>query len=65
VLILGIIQSAITFERQVEVTSGRTRIAIGLLLFIFIVLQRLVAKLSAGGSSWLTRRRRGLEVRVN
>ena len=65
VLILGIIQAAITFERQVEVTSGRTRIAIGLLLFIFIVLQRLVAKLSAGGSSWLTRRRRGLEVRVN
>ena len=57
VLILGIIQAAITFEGQAS--SGGTRIAIGLLLFVFIVLQRLVAKLSAGGSTWLTRWRRG------
>jgi simple sugar transport system permease protein len=60
VLILAIIQAAITFEGTLS--AGWTRIAIGLLLFAFIALQRLVAKVSAGGSSWLTTRRRGREV---
>jgi hypothetical protein len=43
-------------------STGWTRVAIGLLLFAFIALQRLVARLSAGGAGWLTRRRRGFEV---
>ena len=60
VLILAIIQAAITFEGRLS--SGWTRIAIGLLLFAFIGLQRLVAKMSAGGAGWLTRRGRGREV---
>ena len=60
VLILGMIQSAINFEGTLS--TGWTRVAIGLLLFAFIALQRLVAKLSAGGAGWLTRRGRGLEV---
>jgi simple sugar transport system permease protein len=61
VLILAIIQAAIAFEGTLS--AGWTRIAIGLLLFAFIALQRLVAKVSAGGAGWLTRRRRGPEVR--
>jgi simple sugar transport system permease protein len=61
VLILAIIQTAITFEGTLS--SGWTRIAVGLLLFAFIALQRLVAKVSSGGAGWLTRRTRGREVR--
>jgi ribose/xylose/arabinose/galactoside ABC-type transport system permease subunit len=60
VLILGMIQSALNFEGTLS--TGWTRAAIGLLLFAFIALQRLVAKLSAGGAGWLTRRGRGFEV---
>jgi ribose/xylose/arabinose/galactoside ABC-type transport system permease subunit len=60
VLILAIIQAAITFEGTLS--AGWTRIAIGLLLFAFIALQRLVAKVSSGGAGWLTTRRRGREV---
>jgi simple sugar transport system permease protein len=61
VLILAIIQASIAFEGTLS--AGWTRIAIGLLLFAFIALQRLVAKVSAGGAGWLTTRRRGREVR--
>ena len=63
VLIFAIIQSLITF--QGTLSSGWTRIAIGLLLFAFIALQRLVAKVSSGGAGWLTRRRRRREVGVS
>ena len=60
VLILGIIQSALDFEGTLN--AGWTRVAVGLLLFAFIALQRLVAWASGGGAGWLTRRRRGFEV---
>jgi simple sugar transport system permease protein len=60
VLILGIIQTALNFEGTLN--AGWTRVAVGLLLFAFIALQRLVAWVSGGGAGWLTRRRRGLEV---
>ena len=60
VLILGMIQAAISFEGTL--TPARTRIIVGLLLFAFIALQRLVAWASRGGAGWLTGRRRGLEV---
>jgi simple sugar transport system permease protein len=61
VLILAIIQTSIAFEGSLS--SGWTRVAIGLLLFTFIALQRLLVKVSSGGAGWLTRRRRGREVR--
>src|SRR5439155_11388765 len=54
VLVIAIIQAAITFEGTLS--AGWTRIAIGLLLFAFIALQRLVAKVSSGGAGWLTTR---------
>jgi simple sugar transport system permease protein len=60
VLILGIIQTAINFEGTLN--AGWTRVAVGLLLFAFIALQRLIAWASGGGAGWLTRRRRGFEV---
>lgn len=60
VLILGIIQTAINFEGDLD--AGWTRVTVGLLLFAFIALQRAITWASAGGSGWLTRRRRGLEV---
>ena len=62
VLILGIIQTALNFEGTLN--AGWTRVAVGLLLFAFIALQRLVAWASGGGAGWLTRRRRGFEVPV-
>ena len=61
VLILGMIQTALNFEGTLN--AGWTRVAVGLLLFAFIALQRLVAWASGGGAGWLTRRRRGFEVR--
>ena len=60
VLILGIIQTALNFEGTLN--AGWTRVAVGLLLFLFIALQRLVAWASGGGAVWLTRRRRAAEV---
>jgi simple sugar transport system permease protein len=60
VLILGIIQTAINFEGTLN--AGWTRVAVGLLLFAFIALQRLITWVSGGGAGWLTRRRRGFEV---
>ena len=60
VLIFAVIQSLIIFHGTLS--SGWTRIVIGLLLFAFIALQRLVAKVSSGGAGWLTRRKRGREV---
>ena len=44
VLVLGIIQTLITFDGTLS--SWWTRIVIGALLFVFIVLQRLVARRS-------------------
>jgi simple sugar transport system permease protein len=55
------IQAAISFEGTL--TSARTRIIVGLLLFAFIALQRLVAWASRGGAGWLTGGRRRREVR--
>jgi galactofuranose transport system permease protein len=60
VLILGIIQTALNFEGTLN--AGWTRLAVGMLLFAFIALQRLVAWASGGGAGWLTRRGRGFEV---
>jgi ribose/xylose/arabinose/galactoside ABC-type transport system permease subunit len=60
VLILGLIDSALDFEGKP--ITGWNRVAIGMLLFVFIALQRLIAWTSAGGAGWLTRRRRGFEV---
>ena len=60
VLIVGMIQTSINFEGTLD--AGWTRVAVGLLLFAFIALQRLVAWASGGGAGWLTRRRRGFEV---
>jgi galactofuranose transport system permease protein len=60
VLILGVIQTALNFEGTLN--AGWTRVAVGLLLFAFIALQRLVAWASGGGAGWLTRRRRAAEV---
>lgn len=48
VLILGIIQTAITFEGTLS--SWWTKIAIGFLLFVFVLLQRLMARSSAKAS---------------
>ena len=62
VLILGIIQAALNFQGTLN--AGWTRLAVGMLLFGFIALQRLVAWASGGGGGWLTRRRRGFEVPV-
>jgi simple sugar transport system permease protein len=62
ILILGIIQTALTFEGTLN--AGWTRVAVGLLLFAFIALQRLITWVSGGGATWLTRRRRGFEVRT-
>jgi ribose/xylose/arabinose/galactoside ABC-type transport system permease subunit len=60
VLILGLIETALDFEGKPG--TGWNRVAIGMLLFLFIALQRLIAWTSAGGAGWLTRRRRGFEV---
>ena len=60
VLIVGMIQTVIIFDGRLD--TGWTRVAVGLLLFAFIALQRLVAWAS-GGAGWLTRRRHGFEVR--
>ena len=60
VLIVGMIQTVIIFDGRLD--TGWTRVAVGLLLFAFIALQRLVAWASGGGAGWLTRRRRGFEV---
>jgi ribose/xylose/arabinose/galactoside ABC-type transport system permease subunit len=51
VLILGIIQTAITYEG--DLLSWWTRIAIGVLLFAFIALQKLITHLSARGTKRL------------
>ena len=61
VLIVGMIQTVIIFDGRLD--TGWTRVAVGLLLFAFIALQRLVAWAS-DGAGWLTRRRRGFEVRA-
>lgn len=45
VLIYGIIQTAITFEGTLS--SWWTRIAIGLLLFAFVALQKILTRRSA------------------
>ena len=62
VLIVGMIQTSLNFEGTLD--TGWTRVAVGLLLVAFIALQRLVAWASGGGAGWLTRRRRGFEVRA-
>ena len=62
VLIVGMIQTILIFDGRLD--TGWTRVMVGLLLFAFIALQRLVAWASGGGAGWLTRRRRGFEVRA-